>query len=281
MRLLLITTTEDLSADRICEEANKKRLGVSKFLYSDLSSTLLNEINFSEYDFCILRDPYNTGEDFSVYVHLIARSFPRSKILDPSTLIKYPYYEDKLFQHLLFQNKVKMLKFLHYNSIDKIDFKKIDFPVIAKKRISSRGRELFLIKNKNQFKEFFNTHKIIDYLFEEYKKIKKDLRVFILNNKIIACVERNVRIKNEQGYTSISVKVKTRTNVLSDIKNKAIDISRIIGCDFCGLDFIIDGRGDYYFLECNISPQFVASERILGKNIAEKLVEYVIKRIKT
>lgn len=275
MNLLFVTTQKDISFNRIIEEAEKKGIKVSKLLYEKLHLHDLKPKEFRKFDFCILRDPYNTGTDFSVYLRTIA-SFFKSKQLDYKTYKEYPFYEDKLFQHILFGNIFTMPKFYHYNTINEIGIK--SFPIVIKKRISSRGKDVFILNTKKEIDKFFSKNRIVDYLFEDYINIKKDVRVILLGNKIVGVVERKTRFKENRGYRGVGVKVLNKYELPEKIKKKAILVSKIIKSDFCGVDFLIDKDKKDYLLECNISPQFVSSERVLGINIAKELID-ILKRV--
>ena len=277
MKLLIVTTEKDKSCERIIEEAVKRKIIVRRVFYSDMCLHRLEAKNFSKFDFCILRDPYNTGKDFSIYLRTIMHFF-KGNVLDFNTYMHYPFYEDKLFQHLLFRDVARMPRFWHYNSNVMVD---IDtFPVVVKKRIGSRGRDIFLIKNEGELRSFLSGKEVHEYLFEERIKVRKDIRVVVLGNKVIGAVEREVRFKERAGYRGIGVKVSSRYKIQKDMKEKALIVAKRMECDFCGIDFIVDDNGKGYLLECNVSPQFTSSERVLNINIAGKLVEYIVGKIK-
>ena len=276
MRLLIATTRKDKSCDRIMEECGKKNVEVTRVFYEELRLHELRPEKFREFDFCILRDPYNTGRDFSIYLRTIFR-FVGSRVLDCRTYERYPFYEDKLFQHILFRNVMKMPGFWYYNRVNEVD---LIYPKIVKKRIGSRGREIFVINSGNEMRKFFGERDVTDYFFEEYIGVEKDVRVIVINNEVIGAVERRVRLKNNNGYTGIGVKVTDRYDIPEDVCKKIIAVSKTIGSDFCGIDFVVDKEGMVYLLECNLSPQFVSLEHVLGINVAERLVEFIMESCK-
>ena len=273
MKLLIVTTHNDKSHRRISEEALKKNINVSTLFYEDLRLHELNEKMFKEFDFCILRDPYNTGEDFSIFLRTIMSFFPEGHVLDYQTYKHYPFYEDKLFQHILFSKHVNMPKFRYFTKIDQVD---IAFPAIVKKRISSRGKEIYLLDSMEEAREFAREKKLSDYFFEECMDVKKDIRVVVINGKVIGAVERRRRIKFSGNYRSIGVKVVKGYNPQEEMIEKAVLVSRIIKSDFCGIDFAVDEKERVYLLECNVSPQFVSFERVLNLNVAERLIDFIL-----
>ena len=79
-----------------------------------------------------------------------------------------------------------------------IDFveKNIGFPVIVKKISGSYGRGVFLCENKKQLNQLVTmaelTKKSYDIIIQEFVKDTwgKDLRVFVVNNKVVGCMMR-------------------------------------------------------------------------------------------
>ena len=147
MNLTIISTRSDRSLKRIVEESGNKKLKTEVFFYKDLKLEGLKPKDFSK-GFIILRDPYNSGRDFSGILRKIASFLKENQLLDYKTYTKYPLYEDKLFQSMFFKNTVKNPKFWHFKKPEDICIN--TFPVIVKKRISSRGKDVFLIKNKEK-----------------------------------------------------------------------------------------------------------------------------------
>lgn len=273
MKLLIVTHKKDISCDRIIEEAEKKNIEVLKILYSNLDI-----LENKRFDFCILRYPRGFEKDFQTYLKKILVVFKENQLLDYKTYKKYPYFEDKLFQHTLFEKTAIMPEFNHYKTISDVDIK--SFSVVVKKRVSGRCKEIFLLNSEDEIKKFFSKRNIDEYLFEEYLDVRKDIRIIIANNKAIGATERRVYVKDREGYNGIGVKINKEYMPSEKIKEKAITISKMLGCDFCGVDFIIDKNENVRLIECNLTPEFKSSERILNVNIAKKLIEFVLDKSK-
>ena len=222
MNLLIATTKKDFSFNRLEEEAIRENFSVNKIFYEDMEN-LTDPNFFKKMDFCILRDPYNTGIDFSKHFFYIKNFFNENSLLDFNTLNKFPQYEDKLFQNEFFsKHGIKMARFNHISDLKKID--EISFPCIIKKRISSRGKEVFLTKSKSSAKEFFKNKNIQDYLFEEYIPLEKDYRIMIIQDKIIDCVSRNINIHSGE-LKRIGVRVNSKSDIPEEIKKIASELA--------------------------------------------------------
>ncbi len=276
MKLLVVTTREDRSRDRLTEEAGKKGLEATQLYYEDIDSEKLGPEGFNRYDFCILRDPYNTGEDYSGIFNAILSFFREEQVLDYSVFRDYPEYEDKLFQHRLLGGIMDMPRFRHFRTPEDVDVQ--EFPAVIKKRISSRGRGIFVIKNQGDLERFLKGRDIEEYFIEQQLAVSKDIRILLIGNEIVGAVERRVRIKDNHGYDGVGVKVTGEYEVPGDVQKKAMEISKRISSDFCGIDIVFDKEGKPHLLECNISPQFVAFERMLGVNAAGKLIDFIAAR---
>lgn len=272
MNLLIATTKKDFSFNRLEEEAIRENFSVNKIFYEDMEN-LTDPNFFKKMDFCILRDPYNTGIDFSKHFFYIKNFFNENSLLDFNTLNKFPQYEDKLFQNEFFsKHGIKMARFNHISDLKKID--EISFPCIIKKRISSRGKEVFLTKSKSSAKEFFKNKNIQDYLFEEYIPLEKDYRIMIIQDKIIDCVSRNINIHSGE-LKRIGVRVNSKSDIPEEIKKIALQIVKILDCDFAGIDIFVGKNKEIYFGECNLSPQFSSFEKATNTNIARTIMDFI------
>jgi len=127
-------------------------------------------------------------------------------------------------------------------------------------------------------KEFFSSKDPGKYMLQEYLDLEKDIRVVVLGNKILGSINRKVNLKRNKGYQGIKVKASGKCSIPKETEKACIKISKKIGSDFCGIDIGIDKKGSAYFMECNISPQFISSEKTLSMNIAEKLMDLIIKK---
>ena len=116
-------------------------------------------------------------------------------------------------------------------------------------------------------------------MFEKHLNVKNDIRVIVLNKGVVGATERRFYVREREGYDGIGVKIKARFEPSEEIREKAIMISRMMGCDFCGIDFMIDDKENIYLTECNLTPEFLSSEKILNVNIARELIEFIIQKM--
>ena len=208
MKLLLATTRQDRSRQRIFDEARERGLDVEMVYYEDLGKEGLDKERLAGFDYLIPRDPYNTGKDLSQVMKEVMSLFREGKILDHEVFTQHPEYEDKLFQHRLFGEVMDMP-----GTTEPGEAGKAGFPVLFKKKISSRGRGIFIIRDQEELDRFLQEKQPEDFFVEEMISITRDVRILMVGHEIIGAVERRIRTKDNHGYQGIGVKVTGRFEV--------------------------------------------------------------------
>lgn len=267
MKLLIVTTPFDHSLKRITEEAKKKGHSVRVVMYAEVDK----EVSFqhlASYDYCIARDPY-WGSDYSSLVPILSSLFTTGNFLDQRTHTLFPSYEDKVFQHQLFSPVPRYWTFAKKTAIN------LPFPIVAKKRISSRTRGVYVLENKQVLNKLLEEHSLDDLFFEELIAVEHDLRVVVLNNTILCAVKRTPYLKTKNSFTSYGLKVSGKIRVTERICSLATQTAKAIQADFCGVDIVLDKNNTPYILECNLAPQFISTERESKVNIARHLISFI------
>ena len=59
----------------------------------------------------------------------------------------------------------------------------------------------------------------------------------------------------------------------------ATEASRLLNLDVAGVDLLFGEDGKYLICEANSSPQFHGLENVVGKKIADDILDYVLVRI--
>ncbi|MGJ8620825.1 MAG: ATP-grasp domain-containing protein [Methylophilaceae bacterium] len=101
-----------------------------------------------------------------------------------------------------------------------------------------------------------------------------DFRVFVVNNKVIAAMQRN-----GAGWLN-NVAQGARCASIQDemIYNLAINAAKAVDIDYCGVDIIRDKDGKLWVLEVNSIPAWGGLQRITDVNVAQILVEDLISK---
>jgi RimK-like ATP-grasp domain len=117
-------------------------------------------------------------------------------------------------------------------------------------------------------------------IIQDFVQKKLDLRITIVKKEIFAC-EIHSQDSSEEKY-----KIDYRGNVEvdhkihdlpNDIKDKLLKMCQILNLNFGCVDMVIDGFGNYVFLEINPNGQWLWIEKLtnmpISKSIAKALVE--------
>ena len=223
-----------------------------------------------------------TGSGTSYYIKAVIRHFERMDIPVINSSDAIDNVKDKLYTHqILAQSNLDIPKTMLLRYPIDIDFveKNIGFPVIVKKISGSYGRGVFLCENKKQLNQLVTmaelTKKSYDIIIQEFVKDTwgKDLRVFVVNNKVVGCMMRQAtdddfRANISRGGEGFPYEVNEQIEWLSSESSKAL------GLDIAGVDLLFQ-NGGYKICEVNSNPGFEGMENFTKKNIAGEIVSFI------
>ena len=190
--------------------------------------------------------------------------------------------KDKLYtQQILAESNLPVPKTLllkHPINLDWVE-KHLTFPVIIKTLSGSFGAGVFLAENKKQLKQLVKmaeiTNEGYDIILQEFieDSYGKDLRVLVINGKVIGCMMRQAvdddfRANITRGGEGIPYQI------TEDIEWLGGESARLLGLDIAGVDLLFS-NGSYKICEVNSSPGFEGMDKFTHTNIAEDIVHYV------
>ena len=223
-----------------------------------------------------------TGSGTSYYIKAVIRHFERMDIPVINSSDAIDNVKDKLYTHqILAQSNLDIPKTMLLRYPIDIDFveKNIGFPVIVKKISGSYGRGVFLCEDKKQLRQLVTmaelTKKSYDIIIQEFIKDTwgKDLRVFVVNDKVVGCMMRQAtdddfRANISRGGEGFPYEVNEQIEWLSSESSKALDL------DIAGVDLLFQ-NGGYKICEVNSNPGFEGMEQFTKKNIAGEIVSFI------
>jgi len=199
--------------------------------------------------------------------------------------------KDKLQCHQLMVHnnlpipKTMLVKFLKdTKSVDTtIVAREIGFPAIIKNITGSKGSGVYLTPSKSKFKDLmeliYANNQHANIIIQKYIKHShgRDLRVFVVGGKVIACMQRSsddgdFKANFSRGGSTQSFEI------TPEIEWLAIETTKITGLDIAGIDLLFDEDG-FKVCEANSSPGFKGLELAVGQNIAEQIIDYIIFRV--
>ena len=223
-----------------------------------------------------------TGSGTTYYIKAVIRHFERMGVPVINSSEAIDNVKDKLYTHqILAQSNLDIPNTMLLKHPIDTDFveKNIGFPVIVKKISGSYGRGVFLCENKKQLNQLVTmaelTKKSYDIIIQEFVKDTwgKDLRVFVVNNKVVGCMMRQAtdedfRANITRGGEGFPYEVNEQIEWLSSESSKAL------GLDIAGVDLLFD-NGGYKICEVNSNPGFEGMENFTKKNIAGEIVSFI------
>lgn len=147
----------------------------------------------------------------------------------------------------------------------------LGLPFIAKRSTGTRGENVFMIRNYNEYIEAIDCD-----IFEEviWNSIGRDIRVYSVNGEVRCCMLRqninNFKSNYHQGGKG------SNYSIDSDIIEIAKTIYKTTRLNIMGIDLLLDKDG-YVFCELNTNPGFEELDRACDYNAAREILELCIK----
>ena len=229
-------------------------------------------------DFVIPR----TGSGTTYFIKAIIRHLERLGVILINGSDSIDTVKDKLYtQQVLGESNLPVPKTLlvkHPINVEWVE-QNIVFPAIIKTLSGSFGAGVFLTENKKQFKQLVKmaeiTKKSYNIIVQEFIEDSwgKDIRVFVLNGKVIGCMMRqstddDFRANITRGGEGIPYQITEEIEFLGG------ESARLLGLDIAGVDLLFS-NGGYKICEVNSSPGFEGMDKFTHTNIAEDIVNFV------
>ena len=227
-----------------------------------------------------------TGSGTTYHIKAVIRHFERMGVIIINGSDAIDNVKDKLYTHqILAQSNLDIPKTMLLRHPIDVDFveKHIGYPVIVKTISGSYGKGVFLAETKKQLKQLLTmaelTKKSYNIIIQEFIKDTwgKDLRVLVVNNKVVGCMMRQAkdddfRANISRGGEGIPYEVNDQIEWLSTESAKALDL------DIAGVDLLFD-NGGFKICEVNSNPGFEGMETYTKKNIANEIVQFIKMKI--
>jgi len=223
-----------------------------------------------------------TGSGTTYFIKAIIRHLERLGVVLINGSDAIDNVKDKLYtQQILGESKLPVPKTLlvkHPINLEWVETN-INFPVIIKTLSGSFGAGVFLAENKKQLEQLVKmaeiTKKSYNIIVQEFIKDSwgKDIRVFVLNKKVIGCMMRqstddDFRANITRGGEGIPYQITDEIEWLGG------ESSRLLNLDIAGVDLLFN-NGSYSICEVNSSPGFEGMDKFTKTNIAEDIVNFV------
>ena len=223
-----------------------------------------------------------TGSGTTYFIKAIIRHLERMGVILINGSNSIDAVKDKLYtQQILGQSNLPVPKTLLVKHPIDVEFveSNIGYPAIIKTLSGSFGAGVFMAETRKQLKQLIKmaeiTNENYDIIIQEYIKDSygKDLRVFVLNGKVVGCMMRqstddDFRANITRGGEGIPYQITEEIEWLGG------ECARLLNLDVAGVDLLFD-NGGYKICEVNSSPGFEGMDKYCKTNIAEQIVTYV------
>ncbi len=232
------------------------------------------------------------------YKHTSINDLPEAKYVifrEPTASKNIYEFRDKILQHYV-DNGSKVLNsmsYSHWSVLDKktqtlefeiasiphienLDPSNTNYPFIVKSKLGSHGSHVFKIEKESDLDNVLKNYKKDDLLFQEFLNCGFDLRVIVLNGRVLGIMKRTPRegefLSNfsQGGFVSKYV-----GDDIPQIESIAIKTAKHFGLDYVGVDLMQGNDGEWKVLEVNRACQFKGFEQATGTNVASEVLFYL------
>lgn len=155
--------------------------------------------------------------------------------------------------------------------------KRLGYPLVVKLSYGSFGKGVFKADDRAQLAALAETVKLQPHLFQKYVAAAhgKDMRVIVVGGKTLGGIMRvsdgDFRSNIGLGGKAEKITVPEKISALSE------KTARLLGLDYCGLDFLLSPTP--LLCEVNSNAFFDAFESATGINVAGAYAQHIIDTI--
>lgn len=266
------------------KQAEKKGISCELFLLNEVVSRIDGEPKFScrgkdleNFDALIVRwVPDGSGEQliFRMNVLHILENLG-VKILNPPSAIEK--CTDKFYASSLLEDEglpVPETVVAEGRDVAENAFEEFG-DIIVKPLFGSSGTGMVRVDNEDLADRVFRAlefGRYVYYVQEFLQHENRDKRVFVLNGKVLASMER----VGEDWRTNCARKGIARScDVSNELEELSLKAARVLDCDYAGVDFI-ESDDELYVVEVNAIPGWENLQSVTDTNIAEEIIDYLM-----
>lgn len=220
------------------------------------------------------------GSSITRYGTAIVRQFEMMGVYTTARSVAIQRSRDKLrSMQLLSKAGVGIPKTIFSRETDAVDdlVELIGAPMIIKVARGTHGRGVVLAETKKAAKSVIQAFYVeqVSILLQEFieESSGTDIRALVVGGRVVASMQRqsltdDFRSNIHQGGEGKMIKL------TEEERKTAIKAAKAMGLAIAGVDMVRSKRGPLV-LEVNSSPGLRGIETVTGRNVAEKIIEYV------
>lgn len=156
---------------------------------------------------------------------------------------------------------------------------KLGFPLVVKTCYGSLGKGVYLAENRHELARIARELQHTPHLFQKFiaSSRGRDVRVIVIGGQARVAM---LRTSNGDFRSNIELGGRGEPFPLdSDLKELSAKVAAALRLDYCGIDFLFDGKGGYTVCEVNSNAFFGGMERVTGYPVAEEYAKYIVKEV--
>lgn len=157
--------------------------------------------------------------------------------------------------------------------------RELSFPFICKANYGSMGKEVHLVRDKEELNALEERYLHQPHLYQEYISSSrgKDYRIIVLGGNAVAIMEREAKegdFRSNIALGGTGIPVSNCPKAFIQVAEKA---AKALNLDYGGVDLLIGEGGEPILCEVNSNAFFEGIEKATGLNIARMYAEYIKK----
>jgi ribosomal protein S6--L-glutamate ligase len=214
------------------------------------------------------------------YATAILRQFEMLGVYTTAKSIAIVRARDKFRSiQLLAKSKIDIPRTIFSRESAEVDdlISQMSVPMIIKLAKGTQGKGVVIAETRKAAKSVIQAFHVLgtSILLQEYVAESEgaDIRAFVVGNQVVASMKRqsltdDFRSNLHQGGEGTSVR-------LTDEEKKiALRAAHAMGLQICGVDMLSSERGPLV-IEVNANPGIEGIEKVTGRNVADKIIDYV------
>lgn len=220
------------------------------------------------------------ASNITTYGSAIVRQFEMKNVYTTAKSLAIQRSRDKLRSlQLLSKAGVGIPRTLFSRETKEVDdlLDQLEMPLIIKVARGTHGRGVVLAETRKAAKSVIQAFYVeeVSILLQEYieEAAGSDIRALVVGGRVVASMQRqsltdDFRSNIHQGGEGKKIKL------TEEERRTAIRAAKAMGLGICGVDMVRSKRGPLV-LEVNSSPGLQGIEGVTGRNVAEKIIEYI------
>ncbi|MBN2725230.1 MAG: RimK family alpha-L-glutamate ligase [Deltaproteobacteria bacterium] len=215
---------------------------------------------------------------FAVIRHLERLGVPCFNSSNATDTVK-----DKLYtQQILAETNLPVPKTMLVKFPVNLDLveKHLGFPVVVKTLYGVQGRGVFLAEDRASLNDMMQLIEVTDekanIIMQEFieESYGKDLRVFMVGGRPVACMKRMNSGEGFKANFSQGGHVE-KYEITPEIEWLATEACRATGLDIAGVDLLFDAEGRFKICEINSAPGFKGIESVCDIDIPKEIFHFL------